>query len=179
MADTALIVVDVQNLFVAVTGDEGLAAVAAINEYVAKAVANEWPVYYLRDYRPDADTDPHGDDTLLHPALDVRGTVVEKGPGHRGALSGFLRLPTDMKGPELGAGGLSQLAEHLARDGVMALVVTGIATDVCVSATAVDAVRLGYEVTVPLSACAPVHAHPDGDDAAVEALREAGVTVIA
>ncbi|QWF79973.1 cysteine hydrolase family protein [Amycolatopsis sp. CA-230715] len=177
MTDTALLVVDVQNLFVAITGDEGLAAVTAINDHVAKAVANEWPVYYLRDYQPDADTD--GDDTLLHPALDVRGTVVEKGPGHRGALSGFLRLPAEMKGRELGAGGLSALAGHLARDGVRALVVTGIATGICVSATAVDAVRLGYEVTVPLSACAPAHAYPGHDDAVVEALREAGVTVVA
>ena len=76
-----------------------------------------------------------------------------------------------------GAGGLSPLAGHLRGAEVRSVVVVGLAADVCVSSTARDARRLGYDVTVPLSATAFVHAHPDGDEAAVAALRDAGITV--
>ncbi|WP_020502037.1 cysteine hydrolase family protein [Sciscionella marina] len=58
-----------------------------------------------------------------------------------------------------------------------AVTVAGIAADVCVAATARDALRLGYPVTVPLEATAFVHAHPDGDAASVAELRAAGVMV--
>jgi nicotinamidase/pyrazinamidase len=48
---------------------------------------------------------------------------------------------------------------------------------VCVAATARDARRLGYQVTIPLAATAFVHAHPQGDDAALAELVAAGVVV--
>lgn len=58
------------------------------------------------------------------------------------------------------------------------MTVVGIATDVCVAATARDAVRLGYPATVLVQAGAFVHAHPEGDRAALVQLRGAGVTVV-
>lgn len=58
------------------------------------------------------------------------------------------------------------------------VIVVGIAADVCVASTAVDAVRLGYAATVDLGATAFVHAHPDGDAAAVTEPRAAGVRVV-
>lgn len=99
--------------------------------------------------------------------------MVPKGPGRSGGFSGFVLAG---QGPP-GAGGLSPLAGHLRAAGVDAVVVVGLAADVCVSATAIDARRLGYTVTVPLTATAFVHAHPGGDDAAIAELRAAGVTV--
>jgi nicotinamidase/pyrazinamidase len=61
--------------------------------------------------------------------------------------------------------------------GALADLLVGIAADVCVAATARDALRLGYPARIPLHATAFVHAHPDGDDAAVAELRDAGVLV--
>jgi nicotinamidase/pyrazinamidase len=46
-----------------------------------------------------------------------------------------------------------------------------------VAATARDARRLGFAVAIPLRATAFVHAHPAGDQAAIDDLSAAGVTV--
>ncbi|HEY6738396.1 MAG TPA: isochorismatase family protein, partial [Actinopolymorphaceae bacterium] len=128
---------------------------------------------------PDGDPDHQAE---LHPDLDVRGTVVPKGPGKDGGYSGFvLAAGSDPAGEPVrgtpGSGGLGPLAEQLRGARAEAVVVVGIAADVCVSATAMDARRLGYDVTMPLSAVAFVHAHPRGDDAAIADLRAAGVAI--
>lgn len=171
---TALVVVDMQNLFVDIGGEE---VVGAVNERVKLAQERGWPIFYTRDYAP---TDLPTDDPALelHPNLDVQGTVVTKGPGNRGGFSGFVLAPEQRTDEGPGNGGLSMLAGLLRDVGVDSVVVVGIATDVCVAATARDAVRLGYDVTVDLAASAFVGAHPDGDEAALTELRTAGVTVV-
>lgn len=172
-ANEALIVVDVQNLFVDVVGEPVL---AAVNDRIETAGRHGRPIYYTRDYAPveGPPDDPRFD---LHPKLDVRGTVVTKGPGRKGGFSGFVHTPVPGADEGPGTGGLSRLGALLARDGVEAVTVVGIAADVCVAATARDAAGLGYRVTVPLSATAFVGAHPSGADAAVAELRAAGITV--
>ncbi|WP_405163166.1 cysteine hydrolase [Nocardia sp. NBC_01499] len=175
----ALIVVDMQNLFVDLVGADGPRVIAAVNRQVALAAESGRPVFYTRDIAP-IDL-PEGDPenrTELHPGLDVRGTVVDKGPGKRGGFSGFVLGPVLEPQQAYGGGGLGPLV-RLARDsGASSVTVVGIAADVCVAATARDALRLGYEVTVPVEATAFVHAHPHGDRAALTELRDAGVTVI-
>lgn len=168
-ARTALIVVDMQNLF----ADGRPQVVEAVNRRVGDAVERGWPVFYTRDVAPTElpAGDPDGR-TDLHSGLDVRGTVVPKGPGMSGGFSGFVLAEEDT-GP--GDGGLSSLAGLLRREGVANVEVVGIAADVCVAATARDAVRLGYQVSVPLAATAFVGAHPRGDQAALDDLAAAGV----
>lgn len=85
--------------------------------------------------------------------------MVEKGPGRSGGFSGFVLLR--LAGCP-GAGGLGGLAGGLAGAATSHVTVVGIAADVCVSATAADAARLGYPTTVALAATAFVGAHPDG-----------------
>lgn len=172
---TALIVVDVQRAFVDTVGGEGPRVLREVNRHVDEAVRDGVPVIYTRDVEPFAvpDGDPDGV-TDLHPELDVVGSVVEKGPGRRGYMSGFLLA--DAAAPGLGSVG--PLAAELRRGGADAVTVVGIAADVCVAATARDAVRLGYPATIPLAATAFVHAHSGGADAAVAELRAAGVTVV-
>ncbi|MGH3586605.1 MAG: isochorismatase family protein, partial [Pseudonocardia sp.] len=67
------------------------------------------------------------------------------------------------------------LAEWLRTHGVDAVDVVGIATDHCVRATALDAVRAGFITTVLLDLCAGVA--PATTERAVEELRVAGVTL--
>jgi nicotinamidase/pyrazinamidase len=180
---TALIVVDMQNAFIAPSSGEPVegtdAVIRAVNQWVARAVEHRWPIFYTQDVAPyelpDGDPDHQVD---LHAGLDVRGTVVAKGPGKHRGFSGFVLLTGGRPGGDRpGIGGLSSLAEHLRAAHVEAVIVVGIAADVCVSATAQDAYRLGYRVTVPLPATAFVHAHPDGDQAAIADLRAAGIAV--
>lgn len=177
-AHAALVVVDMQNAFIApaagrpVTGADYV--LQAVNGCVAEAVERGWPVFYTQDVAPfEMPAQELAREIELHEGLDVRGRVVPKGPGKEGGFSGFVLASSG--GP--GGGGLSPLAELLAAAHVDSVVVVGLAADVCVAATARDARRLGLHVTVPLGATAFVHAHPGGDEAAIEELRAAGVTV--
>ena len=175
----ALIVVDMQNLFVDVVRPEGQRVLAAVNRHVAQAVAAGHPVFYTRDYAPIDLPDPDPQQrTALHPDLDVRGTVVDKGPGKRGGFSGFVRGPVLEPQQPYGGGSLGPLVGLVRDSGARSVTVVGIATDICVAATARDAVRLGYDVTVPVAATGFVHAHNDGDAAALAELRAAGITVV-
>lgn len=180
---TALIVVDMQNAFIEPAAglpvEDAARVVAAVNVQVGEAVAAGWPVLYTRDVAPiDLPAGDPDRQTDLYPGLDVQGTVVDKGPGKDGGFSGFVltSVAAQVSG-SAGDGGLSALATHLRRADVEHVIVVGLAADVCVSATARDARRLGYQVTIPLEATAFVHAHPDGDEAAVAELTAAGVAV--
>lgn len=177
MAD-ALIVVDMQNLFVDVVGDDGPRVLAAVNRQVAAAVAQRRPVFYTRDYAPIdlPDGDPQGR-TQLHPNLDIQGPVVSKGPGKQGGFSGFVLSPVLEPQQGHGGGQLGPLVGLLRESAATSVTVIGIATDICVAATARDAVRLGYAVTVPLEATSPVHADASGSTTAAE-LTAVGVTVV-
>lgn len=178
--NSALIVVDMQNAFLdpthgaAVPGSDDV--VRAVNIRVDHAARDGRPLFYTRDIDPTGRT-AGGHDARMHPDLSVRGPVVDKGPGHRGGFSGFVLASTALPDGRPGGGGLSRLAVLLKAAGVDHVEVVGVAADVCVAATAVDAVRLGYRASVDLDASAFVHAHPHGDQAAVDDLRAAGVRI--
>jgi nicotinamidase/pyrazinamidase len=168
----ALVVVDMQRTFVeSIDGGEGV--LQAVNRLVDRFVTVGETVIYTRDVRPDQRPADHPSRELAT-GLEIRGAVVDKGPGVDGGFSGFL---LHRAGESPGHGQLSALAPRLREAGVSDLVVVGLAADVCVAATAADAVRLGYAAAIDLAASAFVHAHPDGDDAAIGDLRRAGVLV--
>jgi len=63
---------------------------------------------------------------------------------------------------------------YLRERGVASVVLTGLATDYCVGFSALDAARLGYNVTVRLDACRPINL--DGSLARMlDQMRAAGV----
>ena len=69
------------------------------------------------------------------------------------------------------------LAAILRGDGVTRLVVGGLATDYCVRATVLDALRQGFEVTVLRDAVRAVDVRPGDGDRALEEMRAAGATI--
>ena len=69
----------------------------------------------------------------------------------------------------------TDLASLLREEGVTAVTVVGIATDHCVRATAVDALKEGFTVVVDPSATRGVD--PEASKAALEELRALGVVV--
>lgn len=179
----ALVVVDVQNDFceggsLPVTG--GAAVAAAVSAHIrssgyAHVVATRDhhvdPGAHFSDTPDFVDTWPvhcrvHTPGAAFHPDLDVAGieAVFDKG-AHAAAYSGF-------EGAEPGG---TSLRDWLAARGVTAVDVVGIATDHCVRATALDAVKAGFATTVLLDYCAGVA--PESTGTAVETLRAAGVTV--
>lgn len=184
---TALVVVDMQNDFAEpdgglyVPGGEQL--VQVVNAEVAAARQAAAAVFYTQDWHPastphferDGGTWPvhcvqHSWGAELHPQLQVAGPVVRKGTGGEDGYSGF-----SVRDPVSGTESATPLGTLLEQAGVRRVVVIGLAGDVCLKETALDAVRLGYQVTVPLAATRFVNLTPGDDAAAIAAMRHAGV----
>ena len=70
------------------------------------------------------------------------------------------------------------LAGWLSTLGAGQVVVMGLATDYCVKATALDARKLGLEVIVVTDGVRAVNAQPGDGEAALEAMKEAGCTLL-
>jgi nicotinamidase/pyrazinamidase len=180
----ALIIADVQNDFceggsLAVEG--GARVAGAISAILAESGSRWDHVVATKDHHIDpgahfgdppdyVDTwPPHcvagSAGSEFHPALDTDRieAVFVKGE-HEAAYSGF-------EGHFSGIG----LAAWLRMRDVDAVDIVGLTTDHCVRATALDAVREGFDATVLLELTAGVL--PETTEAAIKELREAGITI--
>jgi nicotinamidase/pyrazinamidase len=183
---TALIVVDVQNDFADPAGSlyvpGGEAVVPVINAEIARAQAAGAGVFYTRDwhpphtphFKPDGGPWPvhcvqYTWGAAFHPRLAVVGPVVSKGSGGDDGYSGF-----SVRDPRSGAVQATELDRLLRARGISRLVIVGLATDYCVRATALDALRLGYRVTVLREAVRAVDLTPGDGARALAELAAAG-----
>ena len=168
---TALIVVDVQNDFADPDGSLSVpgpsTVVAAVNREIEAATARRSHRGRHPGLAPGADaafrrrTAGPGRSTASagrgarssHPALELPDDAprVRKGANGEDGYSGFT-----MRDPQTGETTPTELEALLRAAGVEAVVVVGLATDYCVKATALDAVRLGFETTVLTDAVAAV-----------------------
>ena len=82
-----------------------------------------------------------------------------------------------MRDPVTGETIPTELEALLRAADVDQVVVVGLATDYCVKATALDAVRLGFDTAVLTDAIAAVDLEPGDGDRALDEMREAGVTM--
>jgi nicotinamidase/pyrazinamidase len=195
----ALIVIDVQNDFCpggALAVAEGDKIVPGINAQMQQANA----VILTQDWHPanhssfasqhtgaapyDLATMPYGPQVLwpdhcvqgsagaeFHPALDVARADMILRKGFNPAIDSYSaffendqRTPTGLEG-------------YLRIRGLTGLDFVGLATDFCVAWSALDAVKLGFEVRVLTSLCRGIDL--DGSLARAEAdLRAAGVTLV-
>ena len=185
----ALLVADVQNDFADPAGNlsvrGGQDVVARVNDHVQRAVAAGELVAYTQDWHP-AHTPHFAQDggvwpvhcvagtwgAELHPALIVVGEVVRKGSNGEDGYSGF-----SMRDPLSGEERPTELEAHLRSAGVTEVAVCGLATDYCVRATALDAVRLGFATTVLTDAIAAVDLQAGDGARALAELAAAGVTL--
>ncbi|HEY7525906.1 MAG TPA: isochorismatase family protein [Candidatus Limnocylindria bacterium] len=183
---TALIVVDVQNDFADPAGSLSVSRAAhilpRINAEIAAARLAGSPVYYTQDWHP-ASTPHFAKDggiwpvhcvagtwgAELHPDLRVDGQIVRKGANGEDGYSGF-----SMRDPVTGAEVPTPLEGMLRDAGVTRVVISGLATDYCVNATALDARRLGFETVVLRRAVAAVNLEPGDDERALAEMATAG-----
>ena len=196
---TALVVVDVQNDFadpaggLAVGGGEQVVSECAA--LLRGAHAGGSPVVLTQDWHPgeNAHFERYGGTwpahcvagtwgAELHPGLplaevgvdpDADGApLVRKGVDGGDGYSGF-----SVRDPQSGEETATAL-ERLLRDrDVDRVVVAGLAGDVCVKETALDAVRLGFVTVLPLAATRFVAEDPQVWRATVDELSAAGVDV--
>lgn len=190
-AATGLVVVDVQNDFADPDGGlyvpEGEAVVPVVNDLIRSAIEAGATVVYTQDWHPERT--PHFEidggvwpvhcvqgtwGAELHPDLTVvdGASVVRKGTSGEDGYSGFT-----VRDPESGEEAPTRLESLLRDRGVERVVVTGLAQDVCVKETVLDACRLGFEVVVPTDATRPVDLEPGDGKRAVDAMAEAGAAI--
>jgi nicotinamidase/pyrazinamidase len=185
---TALIVVDVQNDFADPAGNlyvsEGETVVPRVNVEVMRAQSAGALIVYTQDWHPESTPHFEKDGGVwpvhcvketwgaeLHPRLEVSGPIVRKGSNGEDGYSGFT-----MRDPETGEEIPTLLHSLLQENGIERVVVVGLALDVCVKATALDAVE-DFITSVIVDATAAVELEPGDGERAVEELRSRGVTV--
>jgi len=172
----ALLIVDVQNTFC-----PGGTLPVAGGDQVVEPINRVMPlfgdkVYASQDWHPADHVSfqeqggvwpPHAvqgtDDAALHPGLnrDGIGHLVQKGTrSDRDAYSAF-----DGTG----------LAERLKADGVRRIFVTGLATDYCVKASALDALQAGLQTVVLTDAIKAVDVQPSDGNKALAEMQAGGV----
>lgn len=156
----ALIVVDVQPDFCPggkLAIEEGDAVIPVLNDWIAAARAEGIPVYASRDWHPAHHVsfkesggqwpehcvqDTPG--AQFHPDLDLPDDAVK--------ISKGTRLDKD----QYSAFDDTGLAGHLKDQGVKRVWVGGLAEDVCVHATVMDACKAGFETHLIANATRPV-----------------------
>ena len=185
-ARTALIVVDVQNdfadpagsLYVKGAGD----VVRMVNGEARRASEAGAFVVYSQDWHP-ASTPHFAKDggiwpvhcvaetwgAEFHPELTVVGPSVRKGANGEDGYSAFT-----MKDATSGEALPTELEGLLRDKDIRQVVVVGLATDYCVSATALDAARLGFGTEVLQDAISAVDLEPGDGDKAKAAMVAAG-----
>jgi nicotinamidase/pyrazinamidase len=182
----ALLVVDIQNDFCAggalpVPGSE--AVVAAMNRYVADAVAKGVPVYASRDWHPEVTSHFAKDggtwpvhcvrDTpgaRFHPELGLPASAIVVSKGDRPDAAGYSAFDGHT------ADGTSLLA-HLRSRGITHVFVGGLATDYCVKHSVLGALAAGLQVTVLEDAIAGVDVRAGDSAQAIVEMRERGAVV--
>lgn len=186
-ARDALVIVDVQSDFCpggALGVPDGDTVVPVLNRYAECFARHGAAVLATRDWHPARTRHfrawggvwpPHcvqgTPGAAFHPALRLPpGTeVVSKGADPEAdAYSCFEAVAPD------GAA----FAEVLARRGVRRLFIGGLATDYCVKATALDALRAGLEVVVLTDAVRAVDLAPGDGARALEEVRAAGAVMV-
>jgi len=189
--DTALIVVDVQNDFADPAGSlsvaGGDAIITTVDREVAMATTAGAIVVATQDWHPESTPHFAKDGGIwpvhcvketwgaaLHPDLHLpdAAAVVRKGTNGEDGYSAFT-----MRDPTTSEVIPTPLEAILQEANVRRVVIAGLATDYCVQATALDAVRLGFETAVLTDAIAAVELQPGDGDRAIEAMEEAGVSL--
>lgn len=181
----ALLIVDVQNDFcpggslVVADGDK---VVEPINKMIEHAEKNGWLVLASRDWHPPVTK--HFKDfggiwpvhcvqntkgAEFHPDLKITtATVVSKAtkPDEDGYSSFDGQTKSDVC-----------LEEHLRVNGVEEVYICGLATDYCVKAGALDAVKKEFKTHLLLDACRAVNLQPDDGHKAVVEMASAGILI--
>ncbi|HET8570734.1 MAG TPA: isochorismatase family protein [Candidatus Limnocylindria bacterium] len=185
---TALVIVDVQNDFADPAGSlsvaGGEAIVGRINDEVARALDAGAMVAYTQDWHPEVTPHFARDGGIwpvhcvggtwgaeLHPGLRVEGERIRKGTGGEDGYSGFT-----MRDPVSGEESPTALEGLLRERHVGRLVVCGLATDYCVRATVLDALRLGFATSLLTDAIAAVNLEESDGERAIAEMLEAGAT---
>ena len=186
---TALIVIDMQNDFADPRGSlyvrDGEQIVPLVNAEIEAARAAGALVVYTQDWHPEATPHFQKDGGVwpvhcvagtwgarFHPDLAVDGPTVRKGTAGEDGYSGFT-----IRDPETGLERATGLVALLAGRDIAKVVVAGLALDYCVKATALDAVREGFDTVLLAAATRAVDLEEGDGERALAEIEAAGVAI--
>ena len=176
----ALMIVDVQNDFCfggSLAVNQGERIVPEINRWINRCTENGIPVFASRDWHPQHHIsfeseggpwpvhclhDSHG--AQFHPALEL--------PPHTIVVTKGVRFDQD----QYSAFDQTGLGTYMERIGIRRLFLAGLALDVCVRATALDAREQGLQVVLITKATKPVF--EDKGSLTIAELEKAGVVIL-
>lgn len=184
---SALVIVDVQNDFCpggSLPVKEGDRVVPALNGYIELFKSAGMPIYASRDWHPDKTVHfkafggkwpPHCIQGTVgaqfHPGLKVPRdiTIMTKGESpDEDSYSAF--QAHDDKG--------RLFAQSLKAAGITQLFVGGLATDYCVRATVLDALKAGFDVVLLLDAIKGVDVKQGDSKKAMDEMMEKGAIAV-
>jgi len=179
----ALILVDIQNDFCpggALAVPDGDQIVEVVNRLAPSfnfvAATRDWhPPNHISFKEQGGVWPPHcvqgSPGAELHPALDRSGIDLIVHKGYRPDQDTFEGLPAvDENG--------DSLDKILMRKGVDSIYVAGLATDYCVKATVLDALKNGFRVFAVTDAMRAVNLKPGDDAQALEVMAAAGAHLL-
>lgn len=179
----ALIVVDVQNDFCSggsLAVPDGDAVVPILDEYMARAADAGIPIFATRDWHPEHTSHfvTGGGPWPPHCVQGTRGAAFH--PELR-LPSGTLVVSTGMGPEDQGYSGFDgelpdgqSLQDTLRARGVDHVYVGGLATDYCVRATVLDALKHGFMASVLVDAVRAVDVKPGDGERALNEMLAAG-----
>jgi len=183
---SALLIEDVQNDFcsggaLAVSGGDEV--VPVLNRYIDRFKEKRLPVFASRDWHPEGSSHfsayggiwpvhcvQESEGARFHPELDLPADVVILSKGMDPAEDGYSSFEA------ISEDGKS-FSEFLKERGVTHLFVGGLATDYCVKNTVLEALRMGFSVTLLIDAVRGVDLRPGDSEAAIREMVLAGAIV--
>lgn len=198
----ALLLIDIQKDFCpggALAVPKGDEVVPVANEWIKKFVAENKLIIATQDWHPAS----HKSFAASHPGqapfnvIDLNGLQQCLWPVHCVENTDGAEFHDDLlpipfvfcKGEDTevdsysgffdnGKRNKTQLDSFLKERGVDELVIMGLATDYCVKFTVLDALELGYKVTVPVGGCRAVNIQPTHGELALVAMEASGAKLI-
>jgi nicotinamidase/pyrazinamidase len=175
-----LLMVDVQNDFCSggklpiKGGDE---VVPVLNKWIQASLVKNIPIYASRDWHSvrHLSFKDEGGKWPVHCIEDTEGAAFHPElimPEHMIKITKGVRFDKDQNSAFDETG----LAFQLKKDGIERLFIGGLALDVCVLATVMDARKEGFKVKLILEATRAVT--PEGGEEAVKRMKDAGVEII-
>lgn len=177
----ALVIVDVQIDFCpggALPIPGGDEVVPVVNRWVEAAARAGAPIYFSRDWHPEGHPSfrEHGGQWPAHCVQDSPGAALHPCV-RRPAGARLVTKGTRFDRDQYSAFDQTGLADALRREGVTRVFVAGLAQDVCVRASVLDAIEHGFETHLILAGTRPVTL--EGGRTALDEMRRAGARIVA
>jgi nicotinamidase/pyrazinamidase len=174
----ALVIVDVQNDFCpggALAVSKGDEVVPVLNRWIEAAETAGIPIFASRDWHPSNHISfkERGGPWPPHCIQNTFGAAFHpdlKLPPHAEVISKAETSDVD----SYSAFGGTDLSDRLREAGVQRVWIGGLAQDYCVRATALDAIKEGFEVHLIVSATRAVNVKPDDGQHAIDEIQRAG-----